>query len=68
MYLKFENENTYEVKKMDSEDEKKFIESIMNELDLKGAKIKRLIKIIAEKENYDPLKIKVAVKKALIGT
>lgn len=46
---------------------KKFTQLIMGELDLSGGKIPKLIQSIAPKCNYNKQKIKVQVRRALIG-
>ena len=52
---------------MDKEKLKEFAKEIMAELDIKGGKILKLVQQIAPKYNYDKNKIKVQVKRALIG-
>lgn len=53
---------------MDKDQLKEFTKEIMEELELKGGKISKLIKQIAPKYNYDKRKIKVQVKRALVGS
>ncbi|MFX1297375.1 MAG: hypothetical protein ACFFD2_21285 [Promethearchaeota archaeon] len=52
---------------MDKEQLKQFAKEIMEELSLSGGKISKLIQSIAPKFDYDKLRIKVQVKRALIG-
>jgi len=52
---------------MNKDELKEFSKSIMEELDIKGGKILKLIQQIAPKYDYDRKKIKVQVKRALIG-
>lgn len=53
---------------MDKDQLKEFTKEIMEELELKGGKISKLIKRIAPKYNYDKRKIKIQVKRALVGS
>jgi hypothetical protein len=53
---------------MDKDQLKEFTKQIMEELDLKGGRISKLIKQIAPKYDYDKKKIKIQVKRALVGS
>ena len=46
---------------------KEFTKEIMEELNLSGGKISKLIKSIAPHYNFDKIKIKVQIKRTLIG-
>lgn len=52
---------------MDKDQLKEFAKQIMEELDIKGGKILKLVQQIAPNYDYDKKKIKVQVKRALIG-
>ncbi|MHA1784420.1 MAG: hypothetical protein ACTSVY_15340 [Candidatus Helarchaeota archaeon] len=52
---------------MDKDQLKAFAKEIMEELDVKGGKILKLVQQIAPKYDYDKKKVKVQVKRALIG-
>ncbi|MFX1293649.1 MAG: hypothetical protein ACFFD2_02140 [Promethearchaeota archaeon] len=52
---------------MDKAQLKEFAKEIMEELNLSGGKISKLIQSIAPKYNFDKQKIKVQIKRALIG-
>ena len=52
---------------MDKAQLKEFAKEIMEELDISGGKISKLIQSIAPKYDFDKQKIKVQIKRALIG-
>ena len=52
---------------MDKAQLKEFAKEIMEEMELSGGKISKLIQLIAPRVDYDKEKIKVQVKRALIG-
>ncbi|MHA1229435.1 MAG: hypothetical protein ACTSRP_01640 [Candidatus Helarchaeota archaeon] len=52
---------------MDKNQLKEFAKEIMEELGLSGGRISKLIQYLAPKYDYDKKKIKVQVKRALIG-
>ena len=52
---------------MDKDQLKEFAKEIMEELEITGGKISKLIQRIAPQYNYDKQKIKVQIKRALIG-
>ncbi len=52
---------------MDKAQLKEFAKEIMEEMNLSGGKISKLIQLIAPKADYDKNKIKVQVKRALIS-
>ena len=52
---------------MDKAQLKEFAKEIMEELNVSGGKISKLIQRIAPQHNYDKDRIKVQVKRALIG-
>lgn len=52
---------------MDKEQLKTFSKEIMEELELKGGRILKLIQKLAPEYDYDRKKIKVQIKRALIG-
>ena len=52
---------------MDKEQLKEFAKEIMKEMNLAGGKISKLIQTIAPKFEYDKKRIKVQIKRALIG-
>lgn len=55
-----------EVKK-EADPNKEFIDGIMNEMALKGASKKRLIKMLGEQFNFDKHKVMFRLKRALIS-
>ena len=52
---------------MDKAQLKDFAKEIMEEMQLSGGKISKLIQLIAPRVDYDKHKIKVQVKRALIS-
>ena len=52
---------------MDKAQLKEFAKEIMEELEISGGKISKLIQSIAPKYDFDKQKIKVQIKRALIG-
>ncbi|MHA1264742.1 MAG: hypothetical protein ACTSRS_05830 [Candidatus Helarchaeota archaeon] len=52
---------------MDKTQLKEFAKEIMAEMELSGGKISKLIQLIAPQVEYDKQKVKVQVKRALIG-
>lgn len=52
---------------MDKDELKEFAKDIMAEMNLSGAKISKLIQLIAPSVDYDKRKVMVQVKRALIG-
>ena len=53
--------------KKEADPGKEFVDSIMTEMALKGASKKRLIKMLAEKFNFDKQKVMFRLKRALIS-
>ncbi len=53
---------------MNKDELKDFSKAIMEELNVTGGKVLKLIQQIAPKYDYDKKKIKVQVKRALIGS
>jgi hypothetical protein len=52
---------------MDKDELKQFAKEIMEELNLSGGKISKLIQTIAPKFDFDKQKVKVQIKRALMG-
>ena len=52
---------------MDKAELKEFAKEIMEQMDLSGGKISKLIQLIAPRVDYDKNKVRVQVKRALIG-
>ena len=52
---------------MDKNELKEFAKKIMEDMGLSGGKISKLIQLIAPRVDYDEKKVKVQVKRALIG-
>lgn len=50
-----------------NEEEQILVKEIMEELGLKGGKDKRLVSTIGKRLNFDRQRMKVAIKRAIIG-
>ena len=53
---------------MNKDELKEFSKAIMEEMNVKGGKLLKLIQLIAPKYNYDRKMIMVQVRRALIGS
>ncbi|MEM4446380.1 MAG: hypothetical protein QW461_03660 [Candidatus Jordarchaeales archaeon] len=50
-----------------SEDEKNIVKEVMDELGLSGGRIKMLVEAVGVRTGFDKKRMRVAVKRALIG-
>lgn len=50
-----------------SEDEKNIVKEVMDELGLSGGRIKMLVEAVGVRTGFDKRRMRVAVKRALIG-